>query len=446
MLRLVSLFGVLVILGLCWLMSVNRRAIRWRLVGTGLAIQAVLGFLFLYWEEGNAALRSFGGGVKRFLDLSMSGTSFIWGPLSNHGAVEKGLGQGFIFAVQVLPTLIFFSSFMAVLYHLGIMQAVVRVMAAVMVRVMGTSGSESLSACANIFVGQTEAPLLVKPFLPRMTRSELNAIMVGGFATIAGGVFVLYTSFGIDPGHLMVASVMAAPAGLVCAKLVYPETEQSETMGTVVRSVEKPSSNVVEAAASGAIDGLQLALNVAAMLIAFLGLVAVIDWLLAMATSLVDWFRAMGMPAEQAPAKLPPLTLGKILGWVFSPLAAVMGASVEVREVLFLGELLGTKLTLTELVAYQQLGAVREAGLATGVVDAAGVAEKLPLSPRTALIASFALCGFANLGSVAIQIGGLGAMAPERRKDLASLAMRAMLVGALTTCLTAALAGVLAKV
>jgi CNT family concentrative nucleoside transporter len=418
MLRLVSLGGLFVVLLLCYLASTNKRAIKWRLIGAGLLIQAVLGFTFLYWDAGNTALRSFGQGVSNFLNLATRGTSFVWGSLADGAEMGRVFGpnKAFVFAVMVLPTLIFFSSFMAVLYHLGVMQALVRVMAAVMVRVMGTSGSESMSACANIFVGQTEAPLLVKPFLPRMTKSELHAIMVGGFATIAGGVFVLYTSFGVDPGHLMVASVMAAPAGLVCSKLAFPETEPSETMGKVVRSVERPSSNVVEAAANGAIDGLQLALNVGAMLIAFLGLVAVIDWILLGVTGSL-----FGMSE--------PLSLGKILAWLFSPLAAVMGASFDGKEILVLGELLGTKLALTELVAYARLGEIKH-----------------DLSPRTVMIASFALCGFANFASVAIQIGGLGAMAPDRRKDLARLGLRAMLIGALATCMTAALAGVLARV
>ncbi|HLU40754.1 MAG TPA: nucleoside transporter C-terminal domain-containing protein, partial [Planctomycetota bacterium] len=345
---------------------------------------------------------------------------FVWGALADPAAMESvlGPGRGFVFAVHVLPTLIFFSAFMAVLYHLGIMQAVVRAMAAVMVRVLGTSGAESLSACANVFVGQTEAPLLVRPYLPRMTRSELHAVMVGGFATIAGGVFVLYAGFGIDPGHMMVASVMAAPAGVVCSKIAFPETEPSETMGRVVRSVERTTGNVVEAAASGAIDGLHLALNVGAMLIAFLGLVAVVDWMLAGIGGTL-----FGVAPED------PLTLGRILGWLFSPLAAVMGASFEWREILVLGELLGTKIAVTELIAYRELGVLQES-----------------LSPRTVLIATFALCGFANLGSVAIQLGGLGAIAPERRKDLAALGVRAMLVGALATCMTACLAGVLSRV
>jgi CNT family concentrative nucleoside transporter len=297
------------------------------------------------------------------------------------------------------------------------MQWVVRGMAWLMVRVLGTSGSESLSACANVFVGQTEAPLLVRPFLPRMTKSELFTVMVGGFATIAGSVFALYVGFvgGNDPdqralvaGHLMVASVMAVPAGLVCSKVLWPETETSETMGRVERAEGSPYGSVVEAAAAGAGDGLKLALNVGAMLIAFLGLVAVMNAGLQWVSQ--DW------------------SIQGLLAGVFYPIAAVMG--VPAAEISTLSELIGTKLVLTELVAFKELGDMKAAG---------------EVSPRTALIASFALCGFANVGSVAIQVGGLGAMAPERRGDLAKLGLRAMFAGAIATCMTACVAGVLAS-
>ncbi len=417
MLRLVSMLGVFALLGLCYALSNNRRAVSWRLVGMGMLIQVLLGGAFLFWDRGNRWLRDVGEGVKDFLGLAQSGTEFVFGALADPGAVYGALaepkdpGMGFIFATQVLPTLIFFSAFMAVLYHLGVMQLIVRGMAVVMARLLGTSGSESLSACGNIFVGQTEAPLMVRPFLPRMTKSELHAIMTGGFATIAGGVFALYVGFGIDPGFLMVASVMAAPAGIVCSKILWPETEESETMGRVVMNDEKTASNVVEAAANGALDGLRLALNVGAMLIAFLGLVAVLDWLLG---HVGGWI------------SVEELSVGWLLGWLFSPIAAVMG--VEGGEIRNLGQLLGTKLALTELVAYKELGEMKAAG---------------ELSPRTVMIASFALCGFANFGSVAIQIGGLGAMAPERKTDLSRLAFRAMFAGALATCITACVAGVL---
>ena len=409
MLRLVSLCGIAVMLALCLLCSKNRRAISWRLVGVGLVLQALLGLTFLYWSAGNAALQAFGDGVAGFLKLAQGGSEFVFGPLAKGdklGAVF-GPGNGFVFAFMVLPTLIFFSAFMAVLYHLGVMQFVVRCMAWVMVRLMGTSGSESLSACANVFVGQTEAPLLIRPFLKGMTMSELHAIMVGGFATIAGGVFALYVGFGVDAGHLMVGSVMAVPAGLICTKILWPETEPSLTMGTVAKIETEAYGNVVEAAAAGAGDGLKLALNVGAMLIAFLGLVAVIDWLLSC------------LPGG--------LSVQSILGVVFWPVAAVMG--VPSGEVTLLSELLGTKIALTELVAYSKLGPM--------------IAEHA-VSPRTAMIASFALCGFANIGSVAIQVGGLGALAPERRGDLAKIGLRAMFGGAIATCMTACVAGVLA--
>ena len=389
-------------LAICFVFSRDRSAIKWRLVRRGLGIQWVLGLVFIYWETGNAALQSVGRGVGSFLKLSAKGSEFVFGVLTNSE------DHGFIFAFMVLPTLIFFSSFRAVLYHMGVMQWVVRQMAFVMVRVLGTSGSESLSACGNVFVGQTEAPLLVKPFLEKMTMSELHAIMVGGFATIAGGVFALYVGFGVDPGHLMVGSVMAVPAGLVCTKMLWPETEKSETMGTVGKIEGVAYGNVVEAAAGGAGDGLKLALNVAAMLIAFLSLVAVLNAGIGMIHE--DW------------------SVGGGLAILFWPIAAVMGVPWD--EIPVLAELLGTKIALTELVAYKQLGAL--------LGDNA-------ISSRTALIASFALCGFANIGSVAIQVGGLGAMAPGRRGDLAKLGLRAMFAGALATCMTACVAGVLSS-
>ncbi len=410
--RLVSLLGIVVLLAICYALSSDRRAINWRLVGMGLVLQAALGFTFLYWDAGNAALQAFGQRVDAFLKLSRDGSYFVFNSLTDPALVGKAMPDksgGFIFAFMVLPTLIFFSSFMAVLYHLGVMQWVVRGMAWFMVRVLGTSGSESLSACANVFVGQTEAPLLVRPFLKSMTRSELHAIMVGGFATIAGGVFALYVGFGVPAGNLMVASVMAVPAGLICSKLLVPETEASQTMGTVAKIETEPYGNVVEAAAAGAGDGLKLALNVGAMLIAFLGLVAVLNATLGLVH--------------------PDLSVQRVLGYLFWPIAAVMG--VPSNEIMTLSQLLGTKIVATELIAYSDLGTMMKAGT---------------VSPRTQLIASFALCGFANLGSVAIQIGGLGAMAPERRGELSRLGLRAMLGGALATCMTACVAGVLTAV
>jgi len=406
--QFVSFCGILAMLAVCFAFSRDRKAINWRLVGTGLLLQALFGFTFLYWDTGNEALRYVAERVKAFLELSQVGSTFVFGALAEPAEVGQVFGpqKGFVFAFMVLPTLIFFSSFMAVLYHLGVMQWIVRQMAWVMVRLLGTSGSESLSACGNVFVGQTEAPLLVKPFLKDMTMSELHAVMVGGFATIAGGVFALYVGFGVDAGHLMVGSVMAVPAGLICTKMLWPETEQSKTMGTVSEVEKSPYGNVVEAAAGGAGDGLKLALNVGAMLIAFLGLVAVLNAALEFCYS--GW------------------SVEGLLAIVFYPIAAVMGVPAD--EIPLLAELLGTKIAVTELVAYGKLGPMIEAN---------------EISERTALIASFALCGFANFGSVAIQIGGLGAMAPERRGDLAKIGLRAMFAGAIATCMTACVAGVL---
>jgi concentrative nucleoside transporter, CNT family len=409
MLQLVSLCGIGAMLALCFALSRDRRAIKWRLVLTGLTIQAVLGMIFLYWDKGNAALREVGHGVDSFLKLSQEGSYFVFNALAKRELVNEAMPDGsggFVFAFMVLPTLIFFSSFMAVLYHLGVMQWIVRKMASIMVRLLGTSGSESLSACGNVFVGQTEAPLLVKPFLEKMTMSELHAVMVGGFATIAGGVFALYVGFGVDAGNLMVGSVMAVPAGLVCSKMLWPETEQSQTMGTVAKVEGASYGNVVEAAAGGAGDGLKLALNVGAMLIAFLGLVAVLNAGLGL---LHDSWSVEGA-----------------FSIVFWPIAAVMG--VPWNEIPILAELLGTKIAVTELVAYSKLGPM--------------IADN-QISERTALIGSFALCGFANIGSVAIQVGGLGAMAPGRRGDLAKIGVRAMFAGAIATCMTACVAGVL---
>ncbi len=412
MLRLVSLCGIAVLVAVCFAFSKNRRAINWRLVGIGLVLQAILGFTFLYWSAGNQALQSVGRGVNTVIDLGQEGARMVFGSLASGSS-----GTGFVFAFQILPTLIFFSSLMAVLYHLGVMQAVVRAMAVVTARLLGTSGSESLSACANVFVGQTEAPLLVRPFLRGMTMSELHTIMVGGFATIAGGVFAAYVGFvgGQDPvlraeiaGRLMVASVMAVPAGLVCSKLLWPETEPSQTMGKVTKVESTKLGNVVEAAASGASDGLHLALNVGAMLIAFLGLLALIN-------------AGLGLVHQD-------LSLQLLLGYLFWPIASVMGVpSADIHE---LAQLIGTKLVATEFVAYQDLGTM---------------AAAQTVSPRTVMIASFALCGFANFSSVAIQVGGLGAMAPERRGDLARIGLRAMFGGAIATCMTACVAGVLAS-
>jgi CNT family concentrative nucleoside transporter len=417
------------ILGICWLLSTNRRAVRWRTVAWGLGLQLTFALLILKTGPGQAVFDAGRAGVTRLLSFTDKGAGFLWGNLYRGSAelaesVGPGAMQGHvqvtdsatgglvdlgvIFAIHVLPTIIFFSSLMAVLYHLGVMQRIVNGMAWVMQKTMRTSGSETLSAAANIFVGQTEAPLVVRPYVGKMTRSELNAIMVGGFATVAGGVMAAYVRFGIDAGHLLTASVMGAPAALTLAKIMIPETEESVTQGTVSMKVEKDSVNVIDAAASGAAVGLKLAANVGAMLLAFIALIALLDWILVASTG---WAVDGG------------LTLARLFGWVFSPLAWLMG--VPWADAPKIGSLIGTKIAVNEFLAYIQLGAMGE------------------LSDKSRIIATYALCGFANLSSIAIQIGGIGSIAPERRHDLARLGFRAMATGALATCLTGTLVGIL---
>ncbi len=325
---------------------------------------------------------------------------------------------GIIFAFHILPTIIFFAALMGVLYHYGIMQRIVQFMAWIMARSMGTSGAESLSAASNIFVGQTEAPLVIKPYVAKMTESELIAIMTGGFATIAGGVMAAYVRFGVDAGHIMAASVMSAPAALVIAKIVFPERGQPETMGNVKLQVEKTTSNVIDAAATGAGDGLRLAVNVGAMLMAFLSLIALFNFVLGHLDELINFFTFHHTKFNWN------LSLKQILGYLFAPFAFFMGVSFQ--DILAVGHLLGTKISINELVAYMDLVHLKET-----------------ISPRSFTIATYALCGFANFGSIAIQIGGISSIAPSRRSDLARLGFRAMIAGALASWLTATIAGLL---
>jgi CNT family concentrative nucleoside transporter len=320
------------------------------------------------------------------------------------------------FAFWILPTIVFFSSMTSVLYHWGVLQRVVKGIAWVMSKTMGTSGAESLSAAANIFVGQTEAPLLIKPYVKDMTKSELHAVMTGGFATVAGGVMAAYVSFLKDipgiAGHLVTASILSAPAALAISKVMFPETEESKTAGgDVAISVEKPSRNVIEAAAQGAAEGVKLAINVAGMLIAFVAIVAMADW-------------ALGL----VPFMGEPLSMARILGWIFSPIAFIMG--VPWAEAPIIGRLLGEKIVLTEFIAYINLG---------GIIASPDVA----ISERSAIIASYALCGFANFASIGIQLGGIGGLAPERMGDLAELGLRAMIGGSLAAFMTGTIAGIL---
>lgn len=403
--RVVSAFGLFVMIGLAWSMSAHRWRVNWRLVATGLALQFTFAWLTLKTEPGRMTFDQLGALFSKVLDFVDAGAMFVFG---------KDFKNTY-FAFKVLPTIIFFSSLMSVLYHLGLMQRIVQAMAWVMQRTMHTSGAESLSAAANIFVGQTEAPLVVRPYVAKMTDSELMAIMVGGFATIAGGVLAAYVGMGIDAGHLMTASVISAPAGLLIAKVLQPEVDHPATLGHAETKLPQTNTNVIEAAADGASEGLKLALNVAAMLIAFLGLIAMLDWML-------------GSLGEICFGQKWSFSI--LLGYLFSPLAWLIG--VPRTDCVRVGELLGVRMATNEFVAYQML--------ADWINDPSkGVA----LTERSRTLLTYALCGFANFGSIGIQIGGIGALAPERRGDLARLGLRAMLGGTIACLMTACIAGVL---
>ena len=410
--RLQGLAGVVVFIAVVAAFSNNLRAVSWRTVGWGIAMQLGLALLILKLEIGGVRpgyvfFSKVGAAVKQFLEFTNAGSQFVFGPLANPATVEKGFGpgNGFIFAFTALPTIIFVSSFFTVLYYFGILQFVVRIFAKAMQSAMRTSGAETLSAAANVFMGQTEAPIIVKPYVPGMTQSELLAMMVGGMATISGGVMAVYISLGADPVAILTTSVMAAPCGLYLSKILYPEVEEPATRGDVKVAVEQTHVNVIDAASAGASDGTMLAINVAAMLIAFLAFIAMIDYLLALAN--------------------PALSLSRIFGWMFSPVAVLMG--VPSNDVGMMGDLLGTKLVANEFVAYVKLtGEYRDA-----------------LSPRSYTLATYALTGFANFASIGIQLGGIGGMAPSRRGDLARLGSRALLAGFIATLINAAIASAL---
>lgn len=403
--RFIGILGVIVILGIAYLFSENKKKINWRLVATGLGLQIIFALIILKVPFGRKAFEAASGFITRILDFTAEGTSFLFGSLTDQNTF------GSIFALNVLPTIIFFSALMGILYYLGIMQAIVKFIAKGICKLLGTSGAETLSAVGNIFLGQTEAPLLVRPYISSMTKSEMTAIMVGGMATVAGGVMAGYIAMGINAGHLLAASIMAAPAGLVLAKILVPETEEPETKDLTNIEVEKTASNVVEAAANGASDGLMLALNVAAMLLAFVALIALFNYLIGLVGGLFGF---------------PELSLNWILGKLFSPLAFVMG--VPTGDLSAAGSLLGQKVMINEFVAYSDLSALSASGV---------------LQEKTILIMTYALCGFANISSVAIQIGGIGAMAPNKKGTIAKLGFKALLGGALATCLTATVAGIL---
>ncbi|MEO7794469.1 MAG: NupC/NupG family nucleoside CNT transporter [Thermoanaerobaculia bacterium] len=399
--QLVPVLGMFVMLGIAWALSSNRGAIKWRPVAMGTALQIVFALIILKTDTGRIVFDFVGSGITRFLDFTDAGTSFVFG--------EKF--RDFYFAFKVLPTIIFFSSFITVLYYFGILQRIVSVFAKLMMKVMGTSGAESLSASANIFVGQTEAPMLIRPYVATMTKSELMAVMTGGFATIAGGVMAAYVGMGVSAKHLLAASVMSAPAALVMAKLMFPETEQSVTAGSVAIDVDRPWANSIDAAASGAADGLKLALNVGAMLIAFVALIALIDFPIVKLGQLAGY---------------DTWSMRALFGWIFQPLAWIMG--VPWADAPQVGTLIGIKTAVNEFVGYVEMQKMVSAG---------------QLSERAQIIATYALCGFSNFSSIAIQIGGIGSIAPERKGDLARLGLRAMVAGSLACFQTATIAGIL---
>jgi CNT family concentrative nucleoside transporter len=409
--RLQPLVGLIVIMGIAYALSTNRRAIDQRTVAWGLTLQVVFALLVLKTAAGQAAFQKLGSGINRLLDFAFVGSSLVFGPLGSKEVWPRimttvlgpeGVKWGVVFAFQVLPTIIFIAALFAILYYLGIMQIVVQLFAVVMRRVMRASGAESLNVAASIFMGQTEAPLTIRPFLPKLTESELMTVMTSGMAHISGGIMAAYILFGIEAKHLLTAVIMTAPGTLMMAKIFVPETEQPETMGTVRLKVERTDVNVIDAAGRGTSEGLSLALNVGAMLISFMALIALVNFLLSL----------LGLSLEQ------------IFGWFFAPIAWSMG--VPWQDAPTIGNLLGTRMAANEFVAYSQLGPLKPV-----------------LDPRSFTIATFALCGFANFSSIGIQIGGIGALAPSRRHDLARLGVRAMLAGTLANFITATIAGFL---
>jgi CNT family concentrative nucleoside transporter len=411
--RLTGILGIFAMLGLAFLFSTNRRAIRLKTVLWGLALQFAFAVFVLKVEFGRVLFQQAGEAVNRLLSYAFAGSSFVFGDLG-----QQGSHLGFYFAFQVLPTVIFIAAFFAVLYHYGIMQFIVRQAARVMTRFLGTSGAESLNVAASIFMGQTEAPLTIRPFLPDMTRSELMTVMTSGMAHVSGGIMAAYIAFGIEPKHLLSAVIMTAPGTILLAKMLVPETEQPKTAGRVIMSEEEVEAehkeNLLGAISRGTTDGLYLALNIAAMLISFLALIALTNGILSGVHSLLA---RLGFSAF-------PTSLEKIFGTLFAPVAWLIG--IPWHDCPAIGNLLGTRMALNELVAFSMLGP-----------------QRASLEPRSVTIATFALCGFANLSSIGIQIGGIGALAPNKRGELAQLGFRAMFAGTMANLISASIAGML---
>ncbi|HUL49064.1 MAG TPA: NupC/NupG family nucleoside CNT transporter [Gemmatimonadales bacterium] len=402
--RLAGVIGLVVFVGIAVLLSRRRRAIKWRIVAWGLGLQLAFALFVLRVPFGQELFRALGDVVTKILSFSYAGSEFVFGEL---GRPHSSLGV--VFAFQVLPAIIFISALFAILYYVGVMQLVVRAFAVVMQRLLQVSGAESVDVAASIFMGQTEAPLTVRPFLPTMTQSELMTVMTAGMAHVSGSIMAAYIAFGIEARHLLAAVIMTAPGTIMMAKLFEPETEVPETLGQVQVSVPRTDVNVLDAAARGTADGLQLMLNVIAMLISFIALIALVNGLFGWVHGLMPWF---------------PADLQSVLAWIFRPVALLMG--VPWHDSGTVGTLLGTRMVLNEFIAYAALGPLKGS-----------------LAPVSFTIATFALCGFANLSSIGIQIGGIGALAPERKHDLARLGFRAMLAGTLANFLSATIAGML---
>ena len=408
--RFTGILGLLTMLGLAYAFSTNRRAINKKTVVWGLGLQVVFAIFVLKIEIGRVLFQKAGDAVNRLLSYAFEGSSFVFGALG-----VKGSSMGFFFAFQVLPTVIFIAAFFAVLYHYGIMQFIIKLAAKVMTRFMGASGAESLNVAASIFMGQTEAPLTIRPFLPDLTRSELMTVMTSGMAHVSGGIMAAYIAFGIEPKHLLSAVIMTAPGTILMSKMLVPETEVAKTAGRVVMSEEEVDAekkeNLLGAIARGTTDGLGLALNIAAMLISFLALIALANGILG---GIHSWLGLTWFPSS----------LQQIFGVLFAPVAWVIG--IPWHDCTAIGNLLGTRMVLNELVAFSMLGP-----------------QKAMLDPRSFTIATFALCGFANLSSIGIQLGGIGALAPNKRGELAKLGIRAMLAGTMANLMSASIAGML---
>jgi CNT family concentrative nucleoside transporter len=419
-LRFISLLGWLAMISIAWAISYNRKLFPWRTVIWGIGLQFTLALLILKTPWGAKLFEFAGKVVQKLIQFSTDGTKFVFGPLADSDLMGKTFGaeHGLVFGILVTGTVVIVAALSSLFYHWGILQKVVRAVAFVMRKAMGTSGSETLSAAANIFMGQTEAPLVIRPYVPRMTRSELMTIMVCGMAHIAGGVAAVYAAMGMaagyqnTAGHLLTASVLNCPAALLIAKIMLPETQVSETAGTSPATVPRTTANSIDAICRGAGDGFHLALNIIAMLIAFIAIIALANYV-------------VGFPQTHLGVK-SPVTLQNIFGWINAPFAWLMG--VPTQDCLSIGQILGERIVLNEFVGY---------------LDLTTNAQKLALDPRSFTIATYALCGFANFSSIAIQVGGIGSLAPERRSEMAKLGFRAMIGGLLAAYMTACLAGFL---